>query len=78
MLLINKAYEYIPDRKFHVDQLRRILMLCKEEAKCLELAFGICSEERNEASVHNHLTCEIRRHTAMKIRVLISAVFKSV
>lgn len=35
MLLINRADEYIPDRKFHVDQLGKILMFCKEEAKCL-------------------------------------------
>jgi hypothetical protein len=52
MLLISKAERYISDRKFQVDQLRNILMFCKEEVKCLESVFDISSEERNEASVH--------------------------
>jgi len=74
----NKADGCISDRQFHVEQLRSILMFCKEKVKCLESAFGISSEERNEASMHRHLTCEIRRDTEMKIRMLRSEVFTSV
>jgi hypothetical protein len=78
MLLIDRSDEYIPGRRFHVDQLCSILMFCTEEAKCLESVFVISSEERNEVSMNRHLTCEIRKDNAMKIRVLRHKAFTSV
>ena len=45
-------------------------MLFREEAKCIESPFGVGSAEMNEASMHRHLTCEIRRDTSKKVRVL--------